>query len=453
MATGSLQVQTFVEGTYIPVNNARVTVTESFTRNTRQIPEVLTTNTAGLTDDIDVPAPPIEFSMAPTNALPYSLYNVRIEVDGFIDVVINGVQVFPNELALQQVELTPVRSMRQLEPRVITIQPNTLIGNFPPKIPEDPEKPLPPPPTGFVVLPEPVVPELIVVHAGRPDDPAPNYTVRYKDYIKNVASSEIYATWTENTIRANVYCIISFTLNRIYTEWYRGKGKNFDVTNSTAFDQAFSFGRNIYESISRVVDEIFSTYVKRPGAKQPLLTQYCDGVQVQCPGWLTQWGSKYLGDQGRTPYEILTNFYGTNLNLETAPVVAGIPMSFPGFALSLGTRGEPVRTIQTYLNRISNNFPLIPKMAVDGVFGEATRNAVLVFQEVFKLPQTGVVEYATWYRISDIYVAVTGIAELQPRDGNSRMRTFVPPASTFYRGTSIPTIQFPDDKPLWSAYR
>ena len=309
---------------------------------------------------------------------------------------------------------------------MINIQPNTLNGNYPSKIPEEVDKPLPPPTSG-VVLPKPVVPEFITVHAGGPNNTtAPNYTVPYKDYIKNVASCEIYSTWPESTIRANVYAIISFTLNRIYTEWYRGKGKNFDITNSTAYDHAFNYGRNLYESISVIVDDIFSTYIRRFGRKQPLLTQYCDGKNVQCPGWMTQWGSKYLGDEGKSPYEILTSFYGSDIELVTAEVVEGSPSSYPGYDLTVGSSGDAVQTIQEQLNRIAQNYPLIPKLAVDGVYGDKTKEAVTVFQGVFNLPQTGVVDYATWYKISDVYVGVTKIAELR---SSCKQKIFIPPVS------------------------
>ena len=315
-----------------------------------------------------------------------------------------------------------------------------MIGNFPAKIPESPDKPLPPP-TGGVVLPKPVVPEFITVHQGSPnDDSAPNYKVPYKDYIKNVASCEIYSTWPESTIRANVFCIISFTLNRIYTEWYRGKGKNFDITSSTAYDHAFNYGRNIYDSISAIVDEIFSTYIRRFGRKQPLLTQYCDGKNVTCPQWLSQWGSKYLGDQGYIPYDILTYYYGNDIELTTAEQVSGSPSSYPGFDLTVGSNGEPVRQTQEFLNRIAQNYPLIPKVAVDGTYGESTAEAVRVFQGIFNLPKTGVVDYATWYRISDIYVGVTRIAELRSEN------IFYPPNSReMSRGSnSAPFFNYPN---------
>lgn len=449
MAKGRIKVQCFRDDTYVPIDNARITITP--TRNTRQEPGQipnysqtdinLTTNSSGETVTVEVEAPPLEYSQQPSDNLPYSNYDVRVERDGFEPLIINGCQVFPDEIALQHCELKE-SARRSYRAEVINVPPNVLNGNYPNKIPEPEEKPLPPP-TGGVVLPQPVVPEFIVVHAGTPDNTsAPNYTVRYTDYIKNVASCEIYSTWSDNTIRANIYAIISFTLNRIYTEWYRGKGKDFDITNSTAFDHAFTYGRNFFESISRVVDDIFATYIKRIGKKQPLLTQYCDGKNVQCPNWMTQWGSKELGDQGRTPYEILTYYYGSDIELVTAEKVRGIPKSYPGYALREGSVGPEVRSVQEYLNRISDNYPLIPKVPVDGNFGPKTTEAVKVFQSIFNLPQTGVVDYATWYKISDVYVGVTKIAEL--RRGCESI--FVPPL-TFENecDNAIPTIKYKDD--------
>lgn len=417
-STGLLKVQVFKEDTYIPIENAKVTIKQTKINSNVTNEQSVNTDSSGLIEGIELEAPPIDNSMNPSDKLPYSFCDIKVETPGYETLIIKSCQIYPDNEALQQCKMKKSSMGRQNE-EVIEIPPNRLVGNYPPKIPEDPNKKLPPPPSGFVVLPEPVVPEYIVVHAGAPNTNAPNYTVRFKEYIKNVASSEIFSTWSEMTIRANVYCIISFTLNRIYTEWYRGKGKNFDITSSTAYDHSFNYGRNIYSNISRIVDDIFSTYVKRFNRKQPLLTQYCDGIKVQCPGWLTQWGSKYLGDEGRTPYEILTNFYGTNIELTRAKKVSGIPMSYPGYVLQVGSRGIPVRTIQTYLNRISDDYPLIPKQAVDGIYGAKTENAVSTFQKVFGLPVIGKVDYPTWYKISDIYVAVTKIAELR--------RCFVPP--------------------------
>lgn len=410
---GRLKVQCFRGNDYIPVDRAKITIRgigEFATNRTIN----LTTNSSGLTEEIEVDAPPIEYSLNEnSNKTPYSLYDITVEREDFEPISIRGCQVFPGEVAYQICNLSTDLRSRNTRQEVINILPNTLYGNFPPKIPEEVDKPLPPPTSG-VVLPQPVVPEYIVVHQGSPNDAsAPNYKVDYKEYIKNVASCEIYSTWPETTIRANVFCIISFTLNRIYTEWYRGKGKNFDITSSTAYDHAFNYGRNIYDSISAIVDEIFSTYVRRIGNKQPLLTQYCDGKNVKCPEWLSQWGSKYLGDQGKLPYEILMYYYGNDIELVTAEKVEGSPQSYPGYDLTIGSTGEPVRTIQEQLNRIARNYPLIPKVAQDGVFGETTAEAVRTFQGIFSLPKNGVVDYATWYKISDVYVGVTRIAELR----------------------------------------
>jgi hypothetical protein len=234
--------------------------------------------------------------------------------------------------------------------------------------------------------------------------------VGFKDYIKNVASSEIYATWPVQTITANVLAILSLTLNRVYTEWYRNQGYDFTITNSTRFDQAFVYGRNTFTEISEVVDQVFVNYITKPNIRQPLFTQYCDGRQVQCPGWMTQWGSKTLGDQGYSAINILRTAYGWDCYLAQAEQVRGVPSSFGGETLQSGSSGEAVRVIQTQLNAISNNYPALTKIAVDGVYGADTKRVVEKFQEVFRLPRTGMVDRATWYRISEIYVAVTKIA-------------------------------------------
>lgn len=440
---GRLKVQCFVGDTYIPVDGSKAVLVPSAGQTGESKEVNLVTNSSGESQTIELDAPPLEYSQEPSQPTPYSLYDLRVEREGFQALVINGIQIFPGQTAIQQCRLIKNTSSRNFRADVININPNTLNGNFPAKIPEEVDKPLPPPTSG-VVLPKPVVPEFITVHAGTPsNNSAPNYTVAYKDYIKNVASCEIYSTWPDSTIRANIYAIISFTLNRIYTEWYRGKGKDYDITNSTAYDHAFNYGRNIYDSISVVVDDIFSSYIRRIGRKQPLLTQYCDGKNVQCPGWMTQWGSKYLGDEGKTPYEILTTYYGNDIELVTAEVVKGSPSSYPGYDLTIGSTGTEVETIQDQLNRIAQNYPLIPKSAIDGVYGPNTEEAVKVFQSVFNLPQTGVVDYATWYRISDIYVGVTRIAELR---SSIKQRTFVPPLSfDILNSKQVPKMNYFDD--------
>ena len=445
---GNLKVQCFKGDSSVPVDNCKVTVTPTtgsnlpninVTNNFANITNAssnLTTNSSGVTETIELGAPPYSYSQEPSNNTPYSLYDITVEREGFDSVSVRGVQVLARSTALQQINLTE-QGNRASRGNMIVVLPNTLNGDYPDKIPENPDKPLPKP-TGGVVLPKPVVPEFITVHQGSPNDPsAPNYVVPYKDYLKNVASCEIYSTWPDSTIRANLFCIISFTLNRIYTEWYRGKGKNFDITSSTAYDHAFNYGRNIYDSISAVVDEIFSTYIRRYGRKQPLLTQYCDGRNVTCPEWLSQWGSKDLGDKGYIPYDILTYYYGYDIQLTTAEQVKGSPKSYPGYDLTVGSSGEAVKQVQEFLNRIAKNYPLIPKLAVDGNYGKSTAESVKVFQGIFNLPKTGVVDYATWYQISNIYVGVTRIAELR---GDN---VFYPPTSSMNRGIEIPHFSYP----------
>ena len=368
------------------------------------------TNADGVSEEIVLPTPPLEYSMEPGPNQPYSTYSIRVTKQGYDSQLIAGAQILPNVVGEQQLYLLPnERDMELTETSVIG--PHTLYGEYPPKIPESETKTVQK--SGEIVLDEVVIPEYIVVHDGAPSDStAKKYYVKYADYIKNVASCEIYATWPEATIQANVLAIMSFTLNRVYTEWYRNKGYNFTITTSTAYDHKWIYQKTIYDSISRVVDQLFPNYLSRPNVKQPILTQYCDGRQVRCPNWMTQWGSKDLGDQGYRAIQILRYFYGDNMYINTARAVAGIPASWPGENLTIGSYGQSVRQIQEQLNRIADAYPLIPKLVVDGVYGANTANSVKVFQSIFKLPQSGIVDYSTWYKISNIYVGVSKIAEL-----------------------------------------
>jgi peptidoglycan hydrolase-like protein with peptidoglycan-binding domain len=236
--------------------------------------------------------------------------------------------------------------------------------------------------------------------------------VTYTDYIKNVASSEIYSTWSRAAITANVLAIMSFTLNRVYTEWYRNKGYDFTITSSTAYDQKWIYGRNIFEEISDVVDEIFDSYLSLPNVKQPILTQYCDGKRVTCPGWLSQWGSEDLGSKGYSTIGILRNYYGQEIYINTAEQISGIPISWPGYDLDIGATGDKVRHMQEQLLVISEVYTAIPALVPDGFYGERTAESVRAFQGIFGLPKTGAVDFATWYKISQIYVGITKIAEL-----------------------------------------
>lgn len=398
--TGGLEVEVYRGTVGEPAVGAVVSVTgengESFS---------LTTDISGETAVVYLSTPPLYLSEAPVDIRPYSTAEVVIKKDGFDTEIVSGVQILPDSIAVLRVFLAEGSGTRRIE-----ITPSKLYEPREPKIPEEEVKPIRSE-TGFAVLDRVVIPEYIVVHDGAPDDTdAPDYYVPYKDYIKNVASSEVYSTWEIEAIRANVLAIISFTLNRVFTEWYRNKGKSFTITSSTAVDHYFVYGRNIYQEISQVVDELFSTYIVREGNRQPLLAQYCDGKNVSCPGWMTQWGSQYLAQQGYSAVEILKFFYGDDIYLTTAERVAGVPYSFPGEILEVGSSGEPVKVIQEQLNVIGRTYSAIEKLSVDGIYGAATERAVRKFQEIFNLAPSGIVDYATWYQISHIFTAVEKLA-------------------------------------------
>lgn len=406
-ATGSLQVDVVSNENNHPIGDAEVTI--SYTGDPDSILEKVTTDSSGQSETVSLSAPPVDLSLSPGLAQPYSEYSLFITAQGYEPVAISGTQILADTDAIQPVRMTPVKDETTPD-TPITIPDHTLYGDYPPKIAEAEVKPVAE--TGEIVLSRVVVPQTIIVHDGVPtDSTATNYYVPYSDYIKNVASSEIYATWPRETIIANVLAIMSFTLNRVYTEWYRNQGYDFTITSSTAFDHKWIHGRNIFDSISQVVDEIFNSYLSRPGIKQPILTQYCDGHRVTCPNWMSQWGSCTLGEQGYTAIEILRNYYGSNMYINTAEQVSGVPSSFPGYNLTIGASGDKVRQVQEQLDTIAGVYTRIPRITADGVFGENTAEAVRQFQSIFKLPVTGVIDFATWYKISQIYVGITRIAE------------------------------------------
>jgi len=406
---GELQINVTSTAGGRPIADARISI--SYTGVPESTLERVETDSSGQTETLELDAPPEEWSLDPNNERqPYSEYTLDISAPGFEPVSIAGAEILANVKAIQNVRMRPSDVGRE-EEEVFVIPAHTLYGEYPPKIAEDEIKPVNE--TGEIVLSRVVVPEYIVVHDGSPrDTTASNYYVKYKDYIKNVASSEIYATWPANTIRANVLAIMSFTLNRVYTEWYRNRGYDFTITSSTAFDHKWIPERNYYDTISVIVDELFANYLSRPNVRQPILTQYCDGRRVTCPNWMTQWGSKELGDQGYSPIEILRYFYGDDMYINTAEEISGIPSSWPGYTLEEGSSGEKVRQMQEQLNVIAEAYPALPKITADGIYGPATERAVRDFQSVFGLPVTGKVDYPTWYKISEIYVGVSRIAEL-----------------------------------------
>ena len=399
--TGSLRVDvTDQDGR--PIDGATAEI--SITGEPESTLESIQTDSNGQTESVELPAPPFEYTENPGVTQPYSEYSIIVRAPGFAPMSINGIDIFSSRRSIQDVRLTEAS-------QVVTIGPNTLFGDYPPKIPEASIKPITS--TGEIVLDRVVVPGTVVVHDGVPTDTtASNYYVSFPDYIKNVACSEIYPTWPEATITANVIAIVSFTLNRVYTEWYRNKGYSFTITSSTAFDHKWINERNIFDNVGLIVDEVFADYVSKPDVKQPILTQYCDGKRTTCSG-MSQWGSKYLGDQNYSALQILRNYYGSDIYINTAEEVSGIPLSWPGYTLDIGDSGTPVRTIQEQLSAIRRTYSNIPSLAIDGIYGEDTAAAVSRFQSIFDLPVTGEVDYSTWYKISQLYVALEKLAELR----------------------------------------
>lgn len=399
--TGSLRVDV-TDRNGRPIDGATAEI--SITGEPESTLESIQTDSNGQTESVELPAPPFEYTENPGVTQPYSEYSIIVRAPGFAPVSINGIDIFSSRRSIQDVRLTEAS-------QVVTIGPNTLFGDYPPKIPEASIKPITS--TGEIVLDRVVVPGIVVVHDGVPTDTtASNYYVSFPDYIKNVACSEIYPTWPEATITANVIAIVSFTLNRVYTEWYRNKGYSFTITSSTAFDHKWINERNIFDNVGLIVDEVFADYVSKPDVKQPILTQYCDGKRTTCSG-MSQWGSKYLGDQNYSALQILRNYYGSDIYINTAEEVSGIPLSWPGYTLDIGDSGTPVRTIQEQLSAIRRTYSNIPSLAIDGIYGEDTAAAVSRFQSIFDLPVTGEVDYSTWYKISQLYVALEKLAELR----------------------------------------
>ena len=417
--TGNLTINVTSSIGLIPINNATITIS---LKSTPQSPILtLTTDNSGQTKTIQLPAPNFSYSQEPGDIQPYTEYNIDVSAPGYETVRVSGTEILPDVNAIQPITMNPLNLAEQNpitstpeipsegEVENILIPDHTLYGDYPAKIPEAEIKPIDE--SGEIVLSRVVIPEYVIVHDGLPSDSsAPNYYVRYTDYIKNVVSSEIYATWPESTIYANTLAIMSFTLNRVYTEWYRNQGYDFTITSSTAYDQKWIYGRNIYENIDRIVDSIFANYLSRPGVLQPIFTSYCNGTTATCTG-LSQWGSKYLGDQGYSPIEIIRSYYGYDMYINSTTYISGVPYSWPGYDLSTGSSGSKVLQLQQQLNRIAQNYPAISRIQEDGIYGSNTANAIKKFQSIFGLPATGIVDYPTWYKVSEIFVGVSRISE------------------------------------------
>lgn len=437
MATGYLIIQARAAHDALPLAGVQIWITDK--RETRTL--YVTTDESGETERIALETLDRSLSLNPDfTGTPYISYDLFALADGFNSIHIVGIPILEGETAIQPLEFIPMRQ-EQRTPTVTEIQIGSpavsMSGNRYQEGPsaEDTEP---------QVLRQVVIPNPITVHLGSPGASASNVQVSFPDYVKNVASSEIYPTWPDASLRANIYAIITFALNRVYTEWYRSRGYNFDITNNTAYDQYFVYGRNVYESISRIVDEIFNEYVRRRGQSAPYFTSFCNGTTSTCAG-MSQWGTVTLANQGRTPLQILRSYYPKDVEIAETNIITGVLTSYPGTALRTGSRGLDVQTIQTYLGRIRRNYPAIPAITdAAGVFGESTRAAVAKFQSIFNLPSDGVVGKSTWNKLSYLYASVTRLAELDS-EGTSLGIGTVPPGSVLRVGSSgqdVITLQY-----------
>lgn len=434
MAIGFLLIQARTAHDALPLSGAQIWVLDGQEKSIYH----LTTDESGETKKVSLETLDRSLSLDPNyQGTPYISYHVLAFANGFNTVHIDGIPILEGETAIQPIEFVPMRQTQRV-PEVIEVQ----IG--PPAVSMSGRRYQEMPDTDPQVLRQVVIPNPITVHLGAPGSAASNVRVSFPDYVKNVASSEIYPTWPGASLWANIYAIITFALNRIYTEWYRSRGYSFDITNNTAYDQYFINGRNIYESISLIVDQIFNEYVRRQGQNAPYFTSFCNGTTATCPG-LSQWGTVTLANQGLTPLQILRSYYPKDVEIAETNIITGVLSSYPGTALRAGSTGLDVQTIQTYLNRIRRNYPAIPAITDEaGVFGESTKAAVTRFQSIFSLAADGIVGKSTWNKLSYLYTSVTRLAELSS-EGTSLGIGTVPPSSILRLGSSgqdVITLQY-----------
>ena len=431
MAIGYLTIQARTAHDAVPLGGVQIRV---LNRQGNSV-YVLTTDENGETEQIPLETVDKSFSQNPYYAgTPYISYNVLAQMSGFNSLYVKSIPIYEGENALLPITLVPMQESQRSP-----LQAEISIGK--PAVTEQGSRTQ----EGTVTEPESrilrqvVIPNPITVHLGTPTSSASNVQVSFPDYVKNVASSEIYPTWPEAALRANIYAIITFALNRIYTEWYRNRGYSFDITNSTAYDQAFVYGRPIYSSISRIVDAIFNEYVRRQGQIAPYFTSFCNGTTATCQG-LSQWGTVTLANQGYTPLQILRSYYPNDIEIVQTNIITNVISSYPGTPLRTGSTGLDVQTIQTYLTRIRRNYPAIPAISDPaGTFGSSTNAAVTKFQSIFNLTPDGIVGKSTWYKISSLYAAVAKLAELNS-EGNTLGIGTVPPSSTLRQGSRGPDV-------------
>lgn len=435
MATGYLQIQVRTAQDTIPLEGVQVRILDNEGNTLHR----LTTDESGETPVTALETLDRSLSQDPGYAQqPYADYSVTVNAEGFQPLSVTEIPIYEDELATLPVALIPLQEQqtRRESGTSISIGPPAAAGSEPwnqQGTSEDAR-----------ILRQVVIPNPITVHLGAPDSYAANVQTSFQEYVKNVASSEIYPTWPDAALRTNIYAIMTFALNRVYTEWYTGQGYSFDITNSTAYDQYYVPGHPIYDSISRIVDELFGEYVRRQGQNAPYFTSFCNGSTTSCPG-LSQWGTVSLANQGYSPLQILRYYYPDDIEIAETNIVVNAPSSYPGTALRTGSTGLNVQTIQTYLNRIRQNYPAIPAITdPDGVFGQSTQAAVQKFQSIFNLTPDGIVGKATWYRISSLFTAVTRLAELDS-EGNTLGIGTVPPSVTLRQGSGgqdVVTLQY-----------
>lgn len=431
MSNGYLTVQVTIGNEAIPVSNATVKVLQN-----NDIIYELSTDSSGSTERVELDSVARNLSLDPNyRGNPYTLYDVIVSADGYHSLYIHGIRIFEGEHAIQPVTLIPLLS-RSIETYDIYLGPVAIQVDQA----HDQEGPRVEP----RVLRQVIIPNPITVHLGVPNSSASNVQTAFINYVKNVASSEIYPTWPTEALKANIYAITTFALNRVFTEWYRTRGYNFDITNSTAYDQYYVYGQTIYESISKIVDEQFNKYVVRSNSTVPYFTSFCNGTTATCNG-LSQWGTVTLANNGNTALNILKHYYGNGIEIAETNLITDVLSSYPGTPLRLGSRGLDVQTIQTYLNRIRQNYPAIPAITYEnGSFESSTEAAVKAFQKIFNLTVDGIVGEATWNQISRIYVAVVRLAELDA-EGDALGVGTVPPNSILRLGSygnDVLTLQY-----------
>lgn len=437
MAIGYLMMQARTAHDAVPLSGVQISVLDDEQNRVYN----LTTDENGETRSVSLETVDKSYSQNENfTGTPYVTYHVLAQAEGFNTLFVTDIPIFDGELAVLPLSLVPMQeNQRSREQSEISVGAPAVAMTG-----ERNQEGVRGSMGSPYVLRQVVIPNPITVHMGTPDSAASNIQVSFPDYVKNVASSEIYPTWPESALRANIYAIITFALNRVYTEWYRSKGYQFDITNSTAYDQYFIYGRPIYESISRIVDQIFNEYVRRQGQNAPYFTSFCNGTTSNCAG-LSQWGTVTLANRGYTPINILRYYYPDDIEIAETNAISNVVTSYPGTPIKVGSTGLDVQTIQAYLNRIRRNYPAIPVITDEaGVFGDSTRAAVTKFQSIFNLATDGIVGKATWYKISDLYTAVTRLAELDS-EGTSLGIGTVPPSSVLRqgaRGQDVITLQY-----------